>query len=712
MNRLRMNWIGSKLTESLSGSRGWVVATCFALTICLACTSLVTIAIAFLIIQITPTDDANSGAAKIVFEDEVPIITPELSPGSDSFLIISATPFNPPTVIQSTSEMEATLDPQNLHPRAEIEQLISSDLDETTLANLLEANYPPRDYYSGAIRLRPGFVGERTIDGKEYQVGDHRVFYQGEAEVKAELLAVTNYAHYWFESTLRYDPTIVANAANQFEGTYLPLVYRLFGREWRPGVDDDPHFSVLHLDGHSDNSELGFFDSADEYPRTVRSYSNQQELVYLNMENLILGRELYFGTLAHELQHLILWNSDPNEPTWMNEGLSQFIELYLGFKTVNSAKDYFDNPDVQLNSWNYDDPDELFAHYGASYLLNVYLWEQLGDQAIMDLVRHPANGLEAVYAILTKYRPDSSLSEFMSQWSVANYIDDPDVGPQFGYRNLRLPNLDIGTIVDEPFYEKVSQIHQFSADYLELKLTGQASISFAGESHVNLLPSNPPEGELMWFVPPVDELDAMLTAPFDLSGLDEATLQYKIWFDLEEEYDCLYIAVSVDGGSLWEVLASDNTSSCEYGQGLTGRSYDKKGSKDGWISENISLNNYVDRKILLRFELLTDSAIVGQGLAVDDINIPELGYSNGAENADTEWVAKGFVRAGPRFKQSWAVTLIRHGHPNAEVIPLELNNLNQLLEIVDLGTRGSTLVITSMTPFTLHDGTYWLSISQ
>ena len=44
----------------------------------------------------------------------------------------------------------------------------------------------------------------------------------------------------------------------------------------------------------------------------------------------------------------------------------------------------------------------------------------------------------------------------------------------------------------------------------------------------------------------------------------------------------------------------------------------------GWLPVSVSLNSYVGRTVLIRFEVLTDAAITEHGFAVDDIAIPEL----------------------------------------------------------------------------------------
>jgi hypothetical protein len=124
----------------------------------------------------------------------------------------------------------------------------------------------------------------------------------------------------------------------------------------------------------------------------------------------------------------------------------------------------------------------------------------------------------------------------------------------------------------------------------------------------------------------------------------------------------------------------------------------------------------------IRFEVLTDYAILGQGLALDNIAIPELGHFSGAELACGEgsqtavegWQGQGFAATGWQLPQKWALRLVTWGQEGgpATVIPLLLDELNQGEWSVALGNEGGVLVVTSVTPFTEAEANYWLSIQS
>lgn len=571
---------------------------------------------------------------------------------------------------------------------------------------LLGADFPANDYFEASNRLGNYNLEFRTVPGDKYTIGDVQQFFNGDDRIEAELVEITEHAYFWVETSLNIDKADISNAAITFEEEYYESTIEIFGNYWTPGIDQDHHFTVLHLE-EGTSGELGRFNSTDEFPRELYSNSNEQELVYLSMEELEVGEELYFGTLVHEMQHLIQWNMDPSETVWVNEGLSQLSELMVGLHT-STVSDYLLAPETPLNRWNYDEPD-LYAHYSASYLFLAYFWEQLGDTAVQDLAAHPANGMAGVNQVLSEYMPDVSLTQFIGNWAAANYLDDIFAGLDYYYDTLDFKKPTFIDVVDSSFYETETAVEQFSVHYYDmLDLRGPVQIKFAGNTVQKLIDSTPNSGEQMWFAPPIDELNAQLTASFDLSTVSSATLEYAIWYDLEEDYDFAYVSISTDNGATWDILLTEESSAGDYGPAYNGTS----DSKTGWVDQSISLNEYTGNTVLIRFEVLTDSDITNRGVAIDDISIPELNnYKSTVEDGTEGWQAQGFVPIGTQLPQQWSVQLIQDGpEPTVETLPLD--TYNQAVLDVEIGKGGAVLVIVPTTPFTRESANYWLQVES
>jgi hypothetical protein len=419
-------------------------------------------------------------------------------------------------------------------------------------------------------------------------------------------------------------------------------------------------------------------------------------MVYLNMSQLEVGTPLYDGTLVHEMQHLIQWNLDANEETWLNEGLSQVAETLAGLDTV-APEAYLEQPYVRLDGWSDEEPD-VYAHYAGSYLYALYLWQQAGDAALSELARHPANGLAAVRAVLAGYRPDLTLEQFSGDWAAALYLDGLSTDPRY--------TIDHADGLGPPFlsnrarqlpFETTAALPPMAIDYIDLDLSGPVVITFAGDATAALIDAPPPASEPFWFAPPANSSRAQLTAAVDLSGLDAARLDFAVWHDLEASYDFAYLSASTDGGQTWELLSPARPAAGAYGAAWGGAS-------GGWQRESVRLDAYAGRPVLLRFDVVTDVEGVRQGFALSELTVAGAAVQ-------PVWQPNGFVATGRRLPQRWEVRLIREGQTPV-VIPLALDGSNRGQVAVDLGPDGGALVVMPVTPFAATPADYWLRVSR
>ncbi len=560
---------------------------------------------------------------------------------------------------------------------------------------------PPHDYFATAEELGRVDLGERTVWPIDYRVGERAIFQTADGPREAELVYTDELAAYWVETGLSLDRPALVAAAGRMRNQYYPLLSRYFGQEWRPGVDGDPRFVVLHVLGAADTYELGYFTDEDQYPRSLFGQSNEREMVYLNMDQLALGTPLYDGTLVHEVQHLIQWNLDANEDKWLNEGLSQVAEIMAGLDTVDPSP-YLEQTHVRLDRWTDFDP-EIYAHYGGGFLYLLYLQQQAGDAAMMELARHPANGLAAVRAVLAGYLPDLSLESFMADWAAALFLDGESADPRYAIDGFDLPQPFFANRVRQLPFEATAALDQYAIDYIDLDFRGPATLTFAGDTRAALTDA-PPDGGAIWYAPPANSGRSQLTAAVDLTGLSSAELNFSVWHDLEPLYDFAYLSVSADDGATWRNLEPGHAVMGAYGPGWGGRSAAADEHNNGWVAERIDLSPYAGRVVLLRFDVVTDFEEFGRGFALNGLSVAPLAQQ-------PEWRPNGFVETGHVLPQRWELRLIREGNA-PEVLHLPLDALNRGRLEVELGAEGGVLIVMPLTPFVESTADYWLSVER
>ncbi|PFA66817.1 protease [Bacillus sp. AFS015802] len=156
---------------------------------------------------------------------------------------------------------------------------------------------------------------------------------------------------------------------------------------------------------------------------------------------------------------------------------------------------------------------------------------------------------------------------------------------------------------------------------------------------VNVI-NKPVTGEFEYYGGKGDEADHKMVTTVDLTSAANATLDYDIWYETEENWDYGMVQVSVDGGGTWESLSTPNTNSdlVEGGypaiqKNLPGYT----GSSNGWLHESIDLSAYAGQEIQLQFRSMTDWGANLNGIFVDNVSVKADGTEilfDGAEGED------------------------------------------------------------------------------
>ena len=550
----------------------------------------------------------------------------------------------------------------------------------------------------------------------DVKVGDVETFWVSDViddtnyQVEAELRYAGPIVLMYVDTSIEVEQEAIEQSARTFEEEIYPRDRELFGEERSPGIDGDPRLTILNT---TVRGAGGYFSSADTVVKAVNRFSNEREMFVVSIDSYPLGTDAYAATLAHEFQHMIEWNMSRRSPSWFNEGMSALAEDLNGFTDHGTAMLYLEQPDIQLTGWS-SDAAQTGEHYGTSQLFMRYFYDQYGGAAgIRELISSDAgNNPEEFARVAAGTRPEiESFADLYADWAVANVLNDPDLdGGRYAYDLLpgvaRVNELEAG--------EVITTVSQFGVDYLGV-VEGATEIEFDGDETVGLTGAQPEDGQYMWWSQRGDDSVSTLTREFDLSGVQQATLQFSTWYEIELNWDYAFVAVSEDEGESWTTLPGKTTTTEDpqdqnLGNGITGVSgapgvEPEKGTRGQWIEEEMDLTPFAGKRILVRFMIVHDTAYNAQGLLIDNLRIPEIDYADDVETADGGWAAEGFVRTTGNLPQLWTLRLIRVKDRQPTVEPVVVDAEGRATIEIERGERG-VLAVIGATPFTTEPGTY------
>ncbi len=659
------------------------------------------------------------------FDNQVPpIVIDEAAPTRPDGALV---PTGPSATPSSRPAPDALPEPLPTPASAAIE---SDFLTEQELATVV---VPARDLRVLAEGLRnTGPIPEvvRTTP-KPYQVGDRERFWisnqdaNEHKQIDATLVYINDVLYIWVETGLKYNLNNLRKAADKFANETYPTNRNFFGSEWSPGIDGDPRLHILHSNQLGDRI-AGYFSGADAVSNKAQPFSNEREMFYIQIDNAEPNSEFYNGVLAHEFQHMIHWYQDKNESSWVNEGMSELATELNGYDRGGADQVFSELPDTQLNTWS-DDPNGRTEHYGAAYLFMSYFLQRFGNEMTQAIVASDANSIESFDKVLAEHNTGLTFDDVFADWVVANFLDDPDLADgRYGYERDDIADMTIDATHRRFPVQREATVSQYATDYVELRSRGNIEISFQGETIARLADHAAHSGAFSWWANRVDDSDTRLTRAFDLTGVDQATLNFWTWYDIEDDWDYAYVMASTDGGQTWTPLETEDTvdtnpNGNSFGWALTGCSGDPTSTQAGdpcnarWIEQTADLTPFTGQEVLIRFQYITDDAVNYPGFFVDDISIPQIGYSYDAEEGDDGWVSEGWIRTDNLLRQRWLVQLIempRGAAPMVNRLPVDengrgtwtINNLSSDTRVI--------LAISALAPVTTEAAPYQYAIVE
>lgn len=582
---------------------------------------------------------------------------------------------------------------------------------EGTAAALIDAEHPPVDRYRLVRELKglsPEQLAADIPEGVVLQVNDRDSFIISKGgkfySTPTRLRHISENAYWWTSIKARANDEEILSAAQLFEDEILPINQLIFGREWSPGIDNDRRIHIVFVEVLYP-PYYGYYSSRDEFPKAILPNSNQKEMFVIDLRDgkVALDSQAFASQLAHEYLHMIQWNLDPNEDLWLNEAMGELARFLSGAPETSSRfalspqERFALNPDIQLTSrpeidLKIDEYTTSSIHYAAEKLFIIYLLEQFGPQFIKDLINNPAPGVFSIQQELDKLPREPRFQDVYANWLMAKLINNPNLSNgEFGFTEYTpvTPIREIVRTVDGKPIE--DQLPPYGARYYQIQGSEPVKVNFNGSTLARLTPADPTSGEHVWYSNRGDESEFSLSRTFDLSDLESATLNYNVWYQLEEYYDYAYVEVSTDGGQSWEILKTENGTDKNPYDASMGFGY--TGSLNDWLPESIDLTPYSGQEIKLRFEVISGLSTNRDGFQLDDIAIPELGYYDSAEDDSGGWEAKGFIRSCNLVPADWIVWLVKASNPiQVDRITISSDQTAEF-EIPGLGKEYSAAVV-------------------
>jgi immune inhibitor A len=568
-----------------------------------------------------------------------------------------------------------------------------------------------RDLFRLTRELVPGTEDiQRTVagDATDFSVGRTDTFWLVDLantetyQSEFRLALVTPHAYWYVEHGLDLSLSDLERSASRFEEDIYPVVTRVFGSEWSPGIDNDPRLNILNA---KLSGVAGYFSSTDEYPTSVRPRSNQREIIYINALNVPPGGINYDQVLAHELQHAIHWNADASEDTWVNEGLAE-LSSSIALQSTFSIRQFLRGAPISLVNWPTSSVGSI-NNYGAASLFMHFLTEHYGGQDdLRDLLGQQGDSIAGIDRYLEDKGYDARFEDVFREWAAANILDkhlDPS-DAIMGYEDL-----DVIANVSKSisgYKEARSEIPQYAVEYTELKsISKPFELSFKGQTTTELLPIDVgPAG--CWWSNSGDSIDSTLSHRFDIPSGATAALEYEIWYEIEEDWDYVYVEVSVNGGKTWQIMDTPETTPENpigngFGPGYTGASH-------GWLTDSVDLSSFAGKDIWVRFQYVTDDAINAAGACFRNLTIS----SPGMVAVDEGWEAQGFVFTDDIVRQYFQVQLITAGeNPTVRQLILDANNEGKFLVQPPEDEERLIVAVGSLAEKTRQPASYTLSLT-
>ena len=480
---------------------------------------------------------------------------------------------------------------------------------------------------------------------------------------------------------------------DQFDTVIYPTNTEIYGEPLARGDEGQKVWILIHnirgesyYDMENTTSYIAGYFSASEDAANNKNMMHIDSYDWSNRIGPYSARPyLYEGVFAHEFEHLIHFDIDPDEPSWVDEGLADLAGFFCGYGHSESHVAYYMvyHPFTALTFWGSGLED-----YGASYLFQLYLFEQFGGATFTSaLVKEEANGIEGIEKTLAAFGYSETFDEIFDAWTVANYIDDTrKAGGKYGYETLDIGSIDSwgytieyvlsnywwGPPFPAPFgipSAYYGDPQPYVAQYYTFNNKKAATVSIDGDDFAGTLAYS---GTYEWYSDAEAWAWRSFYQSFDIPA-GGATLDFYTFYDIEGDWDYGYVEVyDQDTGEWYTLDATGTVDTLAHPQDnpntpdgrepsdyeAAGRWHGFTGYSGGWVPVSMDLTPFAGHAIDLYFTTWQDGAFTLQMMYVDDISIPEIGIFDDVEAGEDGWTAAGWYRTDGILDNGFGVTVI------------------------------------------------------
>jgi hypothetical protein len=125
------------------------------------------------------------------------------------------------------------------------------------------------------------------------------------------------------------------------------------------------------------------------------------------------------------------------------------------------------------------------------------------------------------------------------------------------------------------------------------------------------------------------------------------------------------------------------------------------------VDEQLDLSRYAGKRVLVRFEQVTDDEVNLQGLAIAHVQVPEIGFDG--DTTLQGWQPAGWVHAGNTLAEHWIVQAIIYGSHGVQVtrMPVDVDGRGSLR--IPRGSSHVVVEISPVAPLTTRTARYTLA---